>query len=298
MSCAIQLHAKVTPNQDITAIYPNVSHEIPRISNLQMKKIIILLVSLILCTGLLGQTNSIQRVDVADIGQMDNSLGFQVLQCYLRARPPANTCQSPFGLGLVLSMIEGGASGSTEAEIDKALGISGKRLAKLKQANLDLIRTVTSVHPSSRFEIANSFWKGSRFVVNTEFKNDLQYYYKADVEDLDLNSPVKMNEWVKEATHGAITQMADSPLSENVSTIIINALYFKCNWKTPFVEGKSHPEPFHLLDGHDVQVAMMERRGFMDYLETKEFQAIKLPYSDANWNCYFFTKGESRESCE
>jgi serine protease inhibitor len=61
---------------------------------------------------------------------------------------------------------------------------------------------------------------------------------------------------------------------------LINAIYFKGNWETPFDKSQTANKTFSLPDGSSKQHPMMSQKGIYGYYETDTFQAVSLPYGE------------------
>ncbi|MDO8518735.1 MAG: serpin family protein, partial [Deltaproteobacteria bacterium] len=67
--------------------------------------------------------------------------------------------------------------------------------------------------------------------------------------------------------------------SPQTSMALVNALYFKALWETPFDPAKTKDEPFQVAGASKPPlVPTMHRGGFIPYLETDQFQAVELPF--------------------
>ena len=53
-----------------------------------------------------------------------------------------------------------------------------------------------------------------------------------------------INNWVKDKTNGKIEEIVDSPLDPDLVTILINAIYFKGDWKYEFDESQTEDRTF------------------------------------------------------
>jgi serine protease inhibitor len=60
--------------------------------------------------------------------------------------------------------------------------------------------------------------------------------------------------------------------------VLIDAVYFKGAWEHPFSATQNFPSQFNREHGRPCQVTMMKRSLSAPYLETDDFQAVKLPY--------------------
>ena len=60
--------------------------------------------------------------------------------------------------------------------------------------------------------------------------------------------------------------------------ILTNAIYFNAAWKYPFSENSTSDDIFHLIDGMDITVPMMQQTKSFRYTEGDDYQAVELPY--------------------
>lgn len=88
-----------------------------------------------------------------------------------------------------------------------------------------------------------------------------------------------------------IDEIVEKPLSQDLLTYIINALYFNGTWTYEFDENATYDAPFFMTDG-EKEVPFMTLDEDFTYLETDEFQAIKLPYSEGEMNMQIFLPKE------
>ena len=70
----------------------------------------------------------------------------------------------------------------------------------------------------------------------------------------DPSTVGKINKWCSDKTHELIPEIINS--TENIESVLINALYFKANWLEEFYEGATKKEIFKGSKG-DVEVDMM-----------------------------------------
>ena len=99
--------------------------------------------------------------------------------------------------------------------------------------------------------------------------------------NLDFNAPqapATINAWVSEQTHGKITEMVTPPIHPLTILFLINALYFKGQWRRQFDKAATRQGLFHLPDGQKKSCALMRQSGEYLYLAGPGFQAIHLPY--------------------
>jgi serpin B len=105
----------------------------------------------------------------------------------------------------------------------------------------------------------------------------------------------RINDWVKENTKGLIPELF-KPNDFNAQTrmAVVNTLYFKGKWKTPFNKEQTTEEVFHLSNGTTKRVPMMRQSGKFEYLRGEGFQAVALPYGEGELSFYLFLPDEGR----
>ncbi len=151
--------------------------------------------------------------------------------------------------------------------------------------------SLQNVDPNVQVLIANSLWAQQGFFLKPEFLQTNQEYYQANVTELDLINPQSLsiiNNWVSQKTQGKIEKIVDKIRPDEV-LFLINAIYFKGNWKTPFDKSKTANKTFSLSDGSSKQHPMMCQTAVYGYYETDKFEAVSLPYGkEGSLSMYIF----------
>lgn len=258
-----------------------------------MKRLILLLITLsVLVLGCgtevkQGNTGISQDVqygqkDYEKIAKANNGLGFT---WFVEATPndKGNTFISPTGLFMALSMVYNGADGSTKEEIAKVLGVDGMEPNELNQANASLMNLLHNKSSQIQLDVANSIWLNENYHFQNDFSKNNRDYYNAEMKEIDIHdskSPKMINDWVKERTNGKIDELVDSPLDPDLVTILINAIYFKGDWKDEFDEKQTENRTFYLEDGTTQDTPLMSLDKKWAYMENEDFQAVTLPYGE------------------
>ena len=229
-----------------------------------MKKAIVLLivVSFFIVAAGCGNSmdqSSLEISDNVEFGEKDyekivssnNGLGFTWLS---EAEPnkDGNIFISPTSLFMALSMVYNGADGVTKDEIAKVLQVEGIEAEKLNQANASLMNLFHSSSETIQLNVANSIWLNENYHFQNDFAQNNKDYYNAEIQEIDIydsGSPKMINNWVKEKTNGKIGEIVESPLDPDLVTVLINAIYFKGDWKYEFDESQTEDRPFIWQDG-------------------------------------------------
>jgi len=213
-----------------------------------------------------------------------------------------NLFVSPSSVMFALAMTYNGAEGKTREAMARTLEIEGLSLSEVNSGFAELQRAAGVADPKVQLKIANSLWARQGFTLKPEFVERSKQNYAAEVTSLDFNNPaapMTINSWVKNKTDNLIDSIVDRIDSNNI-LFLINAIYFKGQWKNEFEKAKTKDEDFQLPNGQQKKVPMMSQSGQYRYLRGEDFQAVTLPYGNGRINMYVFLpdKGTSLEAFE
>lgn len=213
-----------------------------------------------------------------------------------------NLFVSPLSASLCLSMISNGAAGNTLDEMQKTLGFpaSSFSLSELNAYNRKLTSALLELDNTADLGIANSIWIRRGFDVRPSFVALNKSMYDADVRELDFNaaeSPDVINKWCADKTNNRITKVVDE-IPGVMKMFLINALYFKGSWKTPFDKEATLTEKFRLPDGSTKNVSMMNATGSYRYAKNEHFAMAELPYGNEAFSMVLFLPDEHKSPAE
>jgi serine protease inhibitor len=188
---------------------------------------------------------------------------------------------SPLSLHIALGMLLNGANAQTKDEIQKSLGVSTD-LATVNSVYKNLIDALPVADSKVTNTIANSVWYRNSFTVENDFLNTLKNNFKAtaSAEDFTNTATVgKINNWASENTNGKIKKVIETIESDQIM-FLMNALYFKGDWQTPFDINKTTDSQFSNLLGKSSSVKMMNMTQKVKYAQRAGYHAIELPYGN------------------
>lgn len=226
-----------------------------------------------------------------------NDFGFRLLHSLIAAGDEDNIVVSPLSVSIALAMVFNGAGGSTKEAMARTLGVAALDEGQVNGANHQLLETLQKADPAVQLQIANALWVKAGFALSASFVDQTRDYYDATAQSLDFygdpESAVKaINAWVDHNTHGKIPTIVDN-LSRQTRLVLTDAVYFKGRWSRPFEAKATQTRSFHLRSGASVMTPMMVQGGKYPYLETPDFQAIRLTYGSGRFAMYIFLPRES-----
>jgi len=197
----------------------------------------------------------------------------------------ANMMVSPLSVSMALGMTRNGAAGGTLEAMTNTLGFAGMSDTDINESYKYIIETFTALDPKVKLQIANSIWYRNTFNVEQPFIQANQQYFDASVTPLDFSSPTAVqtiNNWVNDKTNKLIPEIIDQIPAEAVM-YLINAVYFKGQWRFQFEKDKTQQKSFYLSDGTEVQTPAMSQHETLPYIKGSGFEAIELPYNQGNF---------------
>ncbi|MBR6022136.1 MAG: serpin family protein, partial [Kiritimatiellae bacterium] len=194
---------------------------------------------------------------------------------------PGNLFFSPFGVSTVLGMAALGAKGSTADELDSLLWLPPIERQDLQ----DAIEACQAPKSPVELSLACSLWMDDALPVLPSYTAALQARYDAEVHPVDFSGAPEaartgINRWTADRTHDRIRDLlGPGSILPTTKLILVNAIYFKGRWQSPFEPKRTENADFHLADGSTVSVPLMHR--ILDEaacLENDRFQGLLLPY--------------------
>jgi serpin B len=217
--------------------------------------------------------------------QGNNAFAFELLKkVYRNETEGANIFISPLSATLALAMLNNGAAGETQAQIQTALGYGGLAREDVNSYFQKMVKAMQEMDNSVRFESANSLWIANNLAVLQPFKEVNRTYFDAEALNVDFTAPATrevINKWAAEKTHDLIPKFLDS-LEPATRMMLINALYFKGDWTQPFDAKNTKNAPFHNANGSTPNVKMMDfaKAVRLSYRKEAEFELVELPYGN------------------
>ena len=193
---------------------------------------------------------------------------------------------SPLSVSMALGMTLNGANGSTYDSMKSVLELNGLTQQEINESYKSLISLLTSIDPKVIFTIANSIWYKNTYSFEQEFLNQNKDYFNAEVSPLDFSDPNSVNtinNWVNQNTNGKIPEIIQEIPLDYMVMYLINAIYFKGDWKYQFDKNATQDDIFTTSSGSQVTCKMMHQRERLSNYSNNLFQAVDLPYGDSTF---------------
>src|SRR5690606_5112159 len=192
-----------------------------------------------------------------------------------------NIVLSPLSASMALGMAMSGARGPTFEGMRDALRFSGLQQDAINTSYRALMELLLGLDSNVEMRIGNSAWARTGFPFHESFMDTVRNAFDAEVATLDFDAPdasATINAWVSNSTNGRIEDIVPAAIPADAVLYLINAVYFKGDWKTPFDAKRTHDAPFHRADGSTVTARMMTREGGFHYTTNDDVEIAELRY--------------------
>ncbi|MDR6224473.1 serpin family protein [Desmospora profundinema] len=257
---------------------------------------LVIVCMMLLISGCGNSKQAFQREDIDKrLPTANNEFAFRLYQEVLKQEKANNVFLSPLSVSLALSMTVNGADQETRSAMVQALQVQDLTLEDLNRSNAALQSVLQQADPDVKVTLAHSLWGREGTLFRPDFLERNEAYYDARVTELDFQDPGAsdtINEWVRKETEGKIGPIIDGNIDPDTFLFLINAIYFKGKWSTPFDEAATTDQDFHLPDGTTRTVPMMVQSGELDYYKGDNFEAVRLPYGNKQFEMTVFLPDE------
>jgi serine protease inhibitor len=235
----------------------------------------------------LPDLSPLQTIELNTV-QGGNNFAFDLFRNVVDSEPKStNVFVSPFSVSMALAMASNGANAELRADMATILGYANLSQSEVNSAFKSLESRVQKMDNRVQFNNANSVWYRNGKVVKNSFVEVLKNYFKAEIRGEDFQNPQtvnKINNWVSNKTQGKIPSIIDQINPDHVM-FLINALYFKADWKIPFDPKETQNRPFYLSAGQTVEVPTMKaKKGNFRYGSFRGFELLDIPYGNGQFS--------------
>lgn len=253
-----------------------------------MKRAITIILSIVLvinlfvgCEGLTAN-NKATGTKSPDLTASNNAFAFNIFNQLNQEDGEKDLFISPLSISSALTMTLNGARNTTLEDMKQTLNYSDISNDEINSGFNYVLNHLQNIDKKVDINIANSIWVKTGLDVNKDFIELNKESFNAYVESLDFSddqSVDKINKWIEKATAGMIPKMLNN-IPANVVMYLINAIYFKGEWRDEFDPDLTYQKSFNGINDQVTTVDMMSRTGTIDYWGNDDYKVVRLPYGD------------------
>jgi serine protease inhibitor len=211
--------------------------------------------------------------------------------------PNPSTILSPLSITYALGMMNNGAAGQTQQEINEVLGFGDAGVDAINAFCRKLLTEAPTLDETTVAEIANTIFvnSGKGYELQQGFIDKANAFYDAQPQALNFYEEKQtidiINGWANDHTHGMIPEVLnEDSFKPNAASYLLNAIYFKGAWTNKFDKEYTQEEPFN----GGQTVPMMRQWEYLKYIENDLYQAVRLPYGNEAYRMTVFLPREGK----
>ncbi|XP_054989156.1 alpha-1-antichymotrypsin-like [Sorex araneus] len=231
-------------------------------------------------------SDSSTLVGALSLARSNTDFAFSLYKLLAAQSPETNVIFSPLSVSMALAFLALGARGHTQTEILEGLKFN---LTETPEANIhrgfqQLLRHLSRPGMPLQLDVNTAMFLDQQLDLQEGFREEARELYAADALSADFQDTTAaeklINDYVELKTRGKIKELVKG-LDAETRMVLVNCLFFKAQWKTPFDPYDTHPSNFHVSKSRKVKVPMMNAEDIrVPYFQDKALgcTVVQLPY--------------------
>ncbi len=248
---------------------------------------------------MLAEVYELSPAGTFDAARSTNAVGLDVYR-HLAVGTSGNSIISPYSIESALALAYAGAAGDTRTEMASVLLLPGDNdllrsgfsalgdalaAAATKSAKVAQARKLAGASSDPmEWSFANSLFGLIGYPFRASYLSLMQNGFNAPLQALDFKlqteaSRLVINDWVAEQTRQKILNLIPpGGVSEFTRLVLVNALYLKISWDSPFPPELTSPAPFWLDASTTKSVPTMHESEMLGYAKEDGLTVVTLNY--------------------
>lgn len=205
---------------------------------------------------------------------------------------------SPISITYALGMLNNGAAGETQEQINKVLGFGETGANGINDFCYKMLKRASTLDEKTKVMIANNIYFNTDWRTKfghpdmelmPSFVSTAKAFYDAEPESRSFSDGKTrdvINQWASDHTEGMIEEvLKEEEFDPHYISYLLNAIYFKGTWQQKFDKNLTIKEEFnHAGSTKEMTYCpMMHQKTTFDYTETETLQALRLPYGNGSF---------------
>ncbi|XP_049625807.1 serpin A3-3-like isoform X1 [Suncus etruscus] len=236
------------------------------------------------------------------LAHSNTDFAFSLYKLLATQKPENNVIFSPFSVSAALALLALGARSNTKTEILQGLKFNLTQMseAEIHQGFQLLLSRLSRPGTHLQLNMSTAMFVDQQLHLLESFRQEAQTLYTADAFPTNFQDPATaeklINDYVKQKTQGKIQELVKDLDAETVM-VLVNCLFFKAKWETPFDPHDTFTADFHVNESRVEKVPMMKAEDvqvlyFQD--EARGSTLVQLPYRDSRACALFILPDQGR----
>ncbi|XP_063903064.1 leukocyte elastase inhibitor-like isoform X9 [Zophobas morio] len=235
-------------------------------------------------------SSSTMAEKTAELQVLESNRQFTTSLYNVLAEKAGNVFFSPISVHAVLSMSYQGAKGTTAEKYAATLNVPE---AKAAAEGYNVVMNRLNSVPNVTLLMANRVYLMDGYELVPEFSNAVTKNFLSEVQLVNFGAneaaAATINAWVEEKTKEKIKDLiSKDDLNGLTRLVLVNAIYFKGDWKHKFDKAATKTEPFYLNDVDSIDVSMMHTKKKFNYKsdEALDAQILEMSYTNEDLSMF------------
>lgn len=187
-----------------------------------------------------------------------------------------------------LALLSQGAQGNTFDQIVHGIHLEANKMA-IANGFATLNKLLSENAGQSTLSIANRLYVHQDYQIQQSFHDVAVNKFESGIETINFANYAAaartINSFVAQKTNNKIKDLFEpSPDLANTALIIVNAIYFKGNWKSKFSQSNTSPDDFYVEAMKIITVDFMHKTDYHYYAQFNNLKAsaLELEYDKSN----------------
>ena len=163
---------------------------------------------------------------------------------------------------------------------------------------LAMLQQLPGLDKKTKLSIANAIFVNQQYQLRNEYKQAVGRFYEAEAKNLDFSKNTAatnhINDWCSKHTNGLVPKVLDN-VEPAMLAYLLNAMYFKSEWKQKFSKSNTEQEPFTNESGTKKKVPMMKTEKGFGYQDNDVLRAVRLPYGNGAFSMTVILPAEGKK---
>ncbi|XP_075970394.1 antichymotrypsin-2-like isoform X1 [Anticarsia gemmatalis] len=222
----------------------------------------------------------------SDVGQLlksgNDQFTTKLFQEVVKQHNMSSVVLSAFSVLSPLAQLALASVGPSHDEILTTIGMPSDNVTK--EAMMSLNTRIGAVK-GVVLKQANKVYVRTGYTLNDVFAAVSKSVFNSDLQNIDFSnregSANEINQWVEDNRNKRIKNLiSKEAITSDTISILVNAIYFKGKWKTPFEKFVTREQDFYKTKDDTVRIPMMNKFNYFNYGESSELDAklLEMPY--------------------
>jgi serpin B len=196
-----------------------------------------------------------------------------------------STVLSPISITYALGLLNNGAAGQTQQQINQVLGFGDKGADGINYFCYKMLTGAPRLDRQTKVLISNAIFLNQPYQLMREFNQKAASYYDAAAQPFDFHDDQTLsfiNQWAYYNTEQMIEQvLSKDEFNADAVCYLLNAIYFNGIWTYKFDKSNTKDEAFHA--SVEKTLPMMRQKRTFGYGENDLCQTLCLPFGNGHY---------------